>query len=182
MIPAHCGIIGNEAADRVAKRAIFTGRDTSLLLPASDFKKLWKDRMWSEFHEWFIFSNIDKGNYYRNNFYVNTSKPWFSKFSLNRRSVTSINRLRSGHHSLNACLFKYGIVQSPSCDCGGVEESPNHILFQCSLYDDQRVEFIKVLTVLLGHAPYSAEFLLGNLSQGILNCLSKFLLSIKRFI
>ncbi|CAG5089914.1 Protein of unknown function, partial [Cotesia congregata] len=142
----------------------------------------WWDRMWSEFHEWFMSSNIDKGNYYRNNFYANTSKPWFSKFSLNRRSVTSINRLRSGHHSLNVCLFKYGIVQSPSCNCGDADESPNHILFQCSLYDCQRAEFIKVLTIFLGHTPYSVEFLLGNLNQGILNCLCKFLSSIKRFI
>ncbi|CAG5103233.1 Protein of unknown function [Cotesia congregata] len=181
-IPAHCDISGNEAADRVDKKAIYSGKDTNLHLPASDFKKMGKDLMWSEFHKWFMFTNTDKGNYYRNFYYTNNSKPWFSKFKLNRRSVVSINRLRSGHHSLNSCLAKYKIVQSPACACGAPEETPNHILFQCPLYESQRAGFIKALSINIGQGPYNVESLLSSLSQGIINCLSTFLSSIKKFI
>jgi hypothetical protein len=40
------------------------------------------------------------------NFYKQGTHPWFNSFKLRRRSIVSINRLRSGHTSLRDSLKK----------------------------------------------------------------------------
>jgi ribonuclease HI len=43
-IPGHCGVVVNERADSEAKQASKEGRDSQLLLTASDLKTQWKKR------------------------------------------------------------------------------------------------------------------------------------------
>jgi hypothetical protein len=40
------------------------------------------------------------------NFYKQGTHPWFNSFKFRRRSIVSINRLRSGHTSLKDSLKK----------------------------------------------------------------------------
>ncbi|CAD6201358.1 GSCOCG00000161001-RA-CDS, partial [Cotesia congregata] len=143
-----------EVADRVAKEAILTGRDTPLGLPSSDLNAVWKNNNRKEFIEWFSCTDPDKGIFYTSNFASFNPKPWFDKLKVNRRTIVSINRLRSGHTSLRASLFKYNIVHSPTCLCGECEETPNHIFFQCSRFDEPRRSFLKSLQDVLGVGPY----------------------------
>lgn len=63
-----------------------------------------------------------------------STKP-FPKFSLNRRDIVSINRLRSGHNSLKNSLFKCNIVDSYVCSCEQGLEDVNHIFWYYSKYD-----------------------------------------------
>ncbi|XP_044591447.1 uncharacterized protein LOC123269675 [Cotesia glomerata] len=181
-IPSHCGISGNELADNVAKNAIYSGKDTSLLLPGSDFKGLWKERINNEFKYWFVEISRDKGFTFQKNIGFGGVKPWFDKMKLNRRAIVSINRLRSGHTSLKSSLARFGIVQSALCECGETDETPDHVFFQCSRFDAQRVDFLKVLTKTIGMGPYSIETLLNFPSHDLIRIFAKFIVSLDIFI
>ena len=126
-VPAHRGIIGNELVDRAAKSASVIGRDTQLLVPLSDFRNLWKSRMRQEFHKWCVSSGREKGKEFFSVYYMQKPRPWFHEWDLNRRTIVSINRLRSGHHSLRASLFRFNIVPSAMCPCGSADETVNHV-------------------------------------------------------
>ncbi|RLU25355.1 hypothetical protein DMN91_001511 [Ooceraea biroi] len=49
---AHVRIRYNELADQLAKDAIRSGIDSEYCLPASDFKSVWKERLFSSFMKW----------------------------------------------------------------------------------------------------------------------------------
>ena len=44
-----------------------------------------------------------------------------------------LNRIRTHQGKCGACLFKWGIIQTPSCDCGASEQSIAHIAMFCPL-------------------------------------------------
>ena len=44
-----------------------------------------------------------------------------------------LNRIRTHQGKCGACLFKWGIIQTPSCDCGALEQSMAHIAMSCPL-------------------------------------------------
>lgn len=50
-------------------------------------------------------------------------------------------RLRNGCSSLNRHLFDNFLSESASCSCGHNDESTNHYLLHCALFNEQRVVF-----------------------------------------
>ena len=48
--------------------------------------------------------------------------------------------LISGHSNLNAHLFRLGLTLTPLCACSEGDETPLHYLFECKLYESDRVE------------------------------------------
>jgi hypothetical protein len=81
--------------------------------------------MREDFRVWCIESGREKGEH----FYKQGTPPWFNVFKLRRRSIVSINRLRSGHTSLKDSLKNINIVESDPCDCGNASETANHVLW-----------------------------------------------------
>ena len=60
-------------------------------------------------------------------------KKWFSKLPYtNRRHITSIIRMRSGHCLVGEHLHRIGIRDSPYCECGNIE-TLDHIFFECPI-------------------------------------------------
>lgn len=60
-------------------------------------------------------------------------KKWFHNFSYtNRRHITTIIRLRTGHCLTGEMLHKLNIKEDPYCECG-LTENLNHIFFECSI-------------------------------------------------
>ncbi|KAK7087583.1 hypothetical protein V1264_021615 [Littorina saxatilis] len=51
--------------------------------------------------------------------------------SLDRRSQTTILRLRTGHCGLNKHLKRLGLRDTAQCVCGSEEQTPEHILHTC---------------------------------------------------
>lgn len=139
-IPAHSGIPYNEKVDLEAKCAAATGIDSQFLLPSSDFKAQWRQKMFSDSVSWIKTVGSLKGRNYVENYLSVDRYPWFHKLLLNRIGIVSVNRLRAGHTSLADSFHRHNIVDSPLCDCKSDIQSPNHVFWNCDLWIDQRLE------------------------------------------
>lgn len=98
-IPSHRGIPGNKMADSYAKKAIRQGIDTQLKIPSNDFHLFWKTNLISDFNSWCIQSSSTKGASYFKHYFLANKRPWFWNFNIPRKTLVSINRIRSGHTS-----------------------------------------------------------------------------------
>lgn len=130
-IPAHKDITYNELVDQAAKDSAKNGIDTQLLISASDFKAIWKTKIKNKVNQWYLTTGKEKGKNYSNKFYSESANPWFYNFKFRRKTIVSINRLRSGHTSLAHSLKRFEIVNSDQCPCGEATEEPNHVFWQC---------------------------------------------------
>ena len=54
-------------------------------------------------------------------------------FDLPRLAWTRLNRLRTGHGKCKSCLFKWGLADSPACDCCAYDQTMCHIINNCPL-------------------------------------------------
>ncbi|XP_039310407.1 uncharacterized protein LOC113005859 [Solenopsis invicta] len=101
-------------------------------------------------------------------------KPWFHKFKFKRKSVVSINRLRSGHTTLAECLFNHKIIDSPLCECGDIQ-SPNHIIWQCEHLNGQREKLLQTLSAQGLMGPFCIEQFLHIMNPDIIFALASFI-------
>ena len=122
-IPAHCGIAGNERADRLAKEG---GRQTQHLPNQSyrEVKTLIKSRWASAFRE-------KMGGY-------QPTKDSIHHFE--RAEQTAIFRLRTGHCGLRAHLKRIGVAESSLCSCEMEDQTPQHVLQACPLLSALRTQ------------------------------------------
>src|SRR5436305_10632233 len=56
----------------------------------------------------------------------------------NRNAVAKIVQLRTGHCGLNRYLYRFGINDSPYCQCEYGKETVEHYLLKCRNYREQR--------------------------------------------
>lgn len=52
-------------------------------------------------------------------------------FKANRKNWTTLNRIRTGVARCNYCLHKWGLRESPACDCGAPRQTVSHIVEEC---------------------------------------------------
>ena len=69
-----------------------------------------------------------------------------------------VSRLRTGHCHLNEYLYRFGIIESPQCECGAERETVDHYLLNCELYDEAR----DILRRKVGVQGMRTSMLLGN--------------------
>jgi len=43
----------------------------------------------------------------------------------------TLNRLRTGHGKTGNMLYKWGLKDTPQCDCGHDKQTANHIVEEC---------------------------------------------------
>ena len=135
-IPAHCGLSGNEEADRLAKSG---SRQEQTNPPVSykEAKTLIKRKMQTQFEEHHNHPSDDQMPH------------------LHRQQQTIIFRLRTGHCRLRAHLYRLGLSHTPDCTCQTGPQTPEHILQSCPLYQDARTQHWP-------HGATLAEKLWGN--------------------
>jgi len=80
-----------------------------------------------------------RGTEYCRNFLIELkySYLWFKKFKIKRRTITTINRLRSKHISFRASLYRFRIIDLSMCSQCNME-TLNHVFWECIEYVDQR--------------------------------------------
>ena len=54
-------------------------------------------------------------------------------FTLPRRQLVTLNRLRCGHARCAESLYRWGVIASPACPCGGSHQTTRHIVEECPL-------------------------------------------------
>lgn len=114
-VPAHCGIAGNERADKMAKMGARDDQpDNPVCLAESN--TIIKA----------IFKTPTTPDAYHN---------------LTRQDQVIIFRLRTGHNRLNQHLYrKMKVVSSPLCSCEKAEQDTRHILQDCGALRQLREE------------------------------------------
>ena len=119
-VPAHCGIIGNETADRLAKEGAKSQQEENLV------------------------TYKEKRSLIKAAFRPTPSRDAYH--TLDRGQQSTILRLRTGHCRLKSHLHrKFKLTPSPDCACRE-EETPRHILQDFPQYSNIRRETWPVVT------------------------------------
>lgn len=125
-VPSHCGVEGNEEADRLAELGTKLDQSEIPVTQAISNAKIRRGK-WKVVHERAkrIFQDKRKPN-------LKVEKLW------PRRVQSLFSRLRSGHaKELRQYLYKIDVEDDPFCICGE-EESIEHVLCECPLLEATR--------------------------------------------
>ena len=144
-IPSHVGILGNESADKLAKESL---KLEEIFLKKIYFENtfpLLKSNMFNLGKSILSDQSLVKGKtYFQLKFPKNIlNKPWWVKFNLDRKCISIISRIRSGHVRTNSHLFDKNIIESPLCDCGIIQDL-NHVVFSCPLRDNHYADNLMI--------------------------------------
>lgn len=175
-IPGHCGIIGNETVDFLAKDAIVNGSNSHRVIYSQDLLAQTLPDLFSEWDKQLQISKLCKGKHYFAIQQTIPDKPWFFRYRAASKAVTStICRMRLGHACYPLFLCKLRVRDNSLCECGLDDGSMEHILFscsnlQCSLYEILPPDIPR---------PCDLKYLLSLVSTPFISILSSFLRSNK---
>lgn len=153
-VPSHCGIDGNEMADRIAKQA---ANMSPTFLPQYSLKKCISTARTVLIEKWIhCWSRETKG---RHLYSIQKEPNDFEQYrDINRSTATFAARARIGHIATQTYLYRFNLSESPFCLwCGMEEETLEHILLKCSTLCSSR----QVLLLALG-TPFKLQDVLRN--------------------
>ena len=182
-VPSHCGIAGNESADKAAKAASKLPNINNSIKPylndhnallKKQFECYLKNKWKEEGHEKFLSKHkVDWESW-----------PWAE--NKNRKIEVAMARLRIGHSRLRAHLHRLKMIDEPNCIHCQVPETIKHFLLYCHRPNSARCVLRQNLLV-LGITNVTVSILLGggNFDKGIKekisNILIKFLLNTGKY-
>ncbi len=130
--------IGN---DNLAKKALKKNLvDVKVPLGRNEIKSVINRkiiRIWQQRWE-----NSSKGRWYYN--IVKSVGKKEQLYGRHRKEEVMISRLRMGHTGLNSTIALVGKHENGMCDECDVSETVEHVLIECSKYDDQRNVFLTI--------------------------------------
>ncbi|XP_029680875.1 uncharacterized protein LOC115246299 [Formica exsecta] len=176
-IPAHMGILGNETADYLAKKAIIKGQLSPKQLPHSDFYSIPRRKYIEDSSKFLKFQARQKGAKYFNSFEEIILKPWFHKLKLNRESIVTCCRIRSDHYALNHSLHRCNLVADPSCPCGAPRQDVDHVFWGCPRFNGPRTTLLSQLWKYGKIPALKTQEILKNPSSGVIHAVHAFLKS-----
>lgn len=163
-IPGHAKIVGNEMADKLAKIGTTLNIAENTKVEKSDILAIIKNNTKDKFKsDW-------KNKYHTGKWYTNIQenfdfKPWHFKFPYsNRRHVTSIIRMRTGHCLTGEHLHKIKIREHPYCDCGQIE-SLDHIFFECPISKINNFDLYTEIIKIQKKSPINMQVVLRDMNK-----------------
>ncbi|XP_037531828.1 uncharacterized protein LOC119409038 [Nematolebias whitei] len=132
-VPAHIGLVGNEKADKTAKKATHNPISFTVRMSNSEgkskvkeeLKKIWQ-RRWDEGLTGRWFYKIQKA--------VGRKR----RGRRSRKEERIITRLRFGHTGLNYSLFKIQKHKNGKCEYCEKFETIEHVILECCKYEEER--------------------------------------------
>lgn len=172
-IPGHKEIKGNEKADTLAK----IGRELNIPTPIPihnlELIPKYQKSILTHYHNYW--KNTTKTKWYRDIQDTFPAKPWYSKFPFtNRRHITTIIRMRTGHCATKSHLYRLGVTDSPMCDCGQVEDL-NHIFLECPTKTVPNIDIYREIQITGINAPFNIKMVLRQLNTETMRILIAFL-------
>lgn len=132
-VPSHTNILGNDKADMLAKSGIDSNRLIKSKIDANNILPTVKENLWLQWQREWKQIGITKGRWYVGLQPDFPKITWFSKLPfISRKHICTIIRIRTGHALTNQHKYKIGVVDSPYCECGQIEDL-NHIFFDCPI-------------------------------------------------
>ena len=128
-VPGHCGLKGNESADRAAKSALsHVAVGVGVPPSPSEARNRLKRALYNEWQE-----DWDVSGRGRFRFHLRRKIKAHTPMRLNRAVEAVITRLRLGHARTKVYLAYTQQEPSPECECGEIEDVP-HVLLHCKLH------------------------------------------------
>nr|XP_023012411.1 uncharacterized protein LOC111502541 [Leptinotarsa decemlineata] len=153
-IPGHSHIDGNEQADKLAK--VGTIISVPLNIPVDKHNYLP-----------FLKNNINQ------HFYTKWQQEIQNK-AMDRRHVSSLIRMKTGHCWTKSHLFRIGVSSSPHCDCGQLD-TLEHTFLECPINSIPGYDIYQQLVKKGIPAPLNMSTVLGSLHFGIIKTLVYFI-------
>ena len=64
---------------------------------------------------------------------------------LSRLAWVRMNHLRTGIGRFGSLMYRWGLTKTAVCDCGAEQQTPEHLLYQCPIYNLARKDGLLVL-------------------------------------
>lgn len=143
-IPSHCGVIGNEKVDALAKEVVIQNGNSyeREILSYSDICKVVEEGIMREWQEWHNQRIVEGKGLKMNEFFKDVSRTvWFEKYkSLNGIEIRYLNRLITGHDYSPFYLKLWKISETNICETCSEINNANHIILKCKKFERQRAE------------------------------------------
>ena len=166
-VPSHCGIPGNEAADKLAKEALSKQISLDIKLSISEMGSIIKSKVkaiWQK--EW---DESEKGRLCWAIHPCVGSIASLDKFKKNEQ--VAIRRIRLGKCRLNAYLHQYNLHETGECSVCQVPETIEHLILFCPQYATERT---KMFSCIDRHNSDNLLFsLFNNYTGSVINFLRK---------
>ena len=85
-----------------------------------------------------------------------------SRLKVNLPSSPNITAILSGHGKLRSYYFRFKINDSATCDCGAEDQSVDHIVYECPIYEIERSFLISAVSDAGGVWPTTKDVILQN--------------------
>lgn len=163
-LPSHTNIQGNDKADSLAKRATTLTTYLNYSLDPLNYLPKLKNKLWEQWLTDWQRSVEIKGRWYAGFQAVFPKDPWFAKFPFtDRRHITTIIRMRTGHCLTNEHKFRIGLSDTPQCECGQVEDL-NHLIFDCPINEIPDFDLYRELVTCNIPTPINIGTLISDLN------------------
>lgn len=146
-IPSHSNIKGNDYVDSVSKAVNLNSDRLYTSLTALDFKdNILKPDLyaWCALHWPYTDKDVSNKTYFQKTPFK-SDNPWFSKFTIPRKWINAVSRLRSGHTYTQDTFSRLHWTLTLDCNCGATRRTLRHILFDCPIYSSKREELFAFL-------------------------------------
>lgn len=130
----HCGIVGNEIVDSIAKEASSLQSITHTQLMPDEVGSVAKKKLIEKWQKYWEESSTGRGSHLFSINPVVSLSSWHNRIEGSRAFYSSLTRMRLNHGCFPSHLKRINVIDSGVCACDGVSEGTlNHIFWSCSL-------------------------------------------------
>ncbi|XP_053683669.1 uncharacterized protein LOC128733859 [Sabethes cyaneus] len=140
-IPSHIGVIGNDIADKLAKRGTIDGQILENKISYKDAYWILKSRKTLKTNTWYNDYAKEKGQTFFQLQPEIKAKPWFIGLTLNGQQVRLLNRLMAGHDWSKYWKHKMKITENPNCEICEESETAEHLILHCTKFNNIRIKY-----------------------------------------
>jgi hypothetical protein len=138
-VKAHIGVEGNEAADKLAKEAAREDENIDIVFDRILITSVASKINRKGLEQWQLqWNNATKKAVCRS-FFPNLERKLKTKIPI----TPKFTALVIGHEKTRSYLQRFKLADDPMCPCNEGQQTSNHTIFECNIFEAQRVSMIK---------------------------------------